>query len=104
MAPDVLPCTCFIKIMKQLKASVHGRVQGVFFRQSTRQEALRLGLTGWVKNERDGTVSVVAVGMEEILKQFESYLHEGPPAAWVSRVDGVWTEAAQHFDGFEVRW
>jgi acylphosphatase len=90
--------------MKQLKATIHGRVQGVFFRQHTRQEAQRLGLTGWVKNEWDGAVSVVAVGAEDILKQFEAYLHQGPPAAQVDQVEAVWTDADENFDRWDVRW
>ena len=90
--------------MKQLKATVHGRVQGVFFRQTTRQEAQRLGLTGWVKNEWDGTVSVVAVGTEDTLKQFEAFLHQGPPAARVSQVEALWQDADEKYERFDVRW
>jgi acylphosphatase len=90
--------------MKQIEAKVHGRVQGVFFRQYTRQEAQKLGLTGWVKNERDGTVSVTAVGQEEVLKQFIEFLHHGSPSAAVSRVDVNWSEASQGVRGFDVRW
>ncbi len=90
--------------MKQLKATIHGRVQGVFFRQTTRQEAQRLGLTGWVKNEWNGTVSVVAVGTDEKLKQFETFLHQGPPAAQVNRVEAAWSAAQEQFERFDVRW
>jgi acylphosphatase len=90
--------------MKQIEAKVHGRVQGVFFRQYTRQEAQKLGLTGWVKNERDGTVSVTAVGQEEVLKQFIEFLHRGSPGAVVSRMDVAWSETGETFRGFDVRW
>jgi acylphosphatase len=90
--------------MKQIKATIHGRVQGVFFRDTTRQEAHRLGLTGWVKNERDGTVSVAAVGPEDSLKQFAAYLHHGPPAARVNQVDIRWLEPEEQFQRFDVRW
>lgn len=91
-------------MMKQIQATIHGRVQGVFFRQYTRQEAQKLGLTGWVKNEQDGTVSVTAVGQDAILKQFIEFLHRGSPGAVVSQVDIDWSEAGETFRGFDVRW
>lgn len=90
--------------MKQINATVYGRVQGVFFRDTTRREALRLGLTGWVKNERDGTVSVTAVGPESDLKRFIEFLHHGSPQAQVSGVEVSWSEADQAYHGFNIRW
>jgi acylphosphatase len=90
--------------MKQINASVHGRVQGVFFRDYTRREALKLGLTGWVKNDWDGSVRVTAVGDKEGLKALVEFLHRGSPQARVSRVDVEWSETNQVYDGFEVRW
>lgn len=89
---------------KQIKATVHGRVQGVFFRDTTRREAQRLGVTGWVKNERDGTVSVTAVGPEDKLKQLVEFLHHGSPQAQVTEVNVTWSDAVQDFQGFNVRW
>lgn len=89
---------------KQIKATVHGRVQGVFFRDYTRREAQRLGLSGWVKNERDGTVSVAAAGPEDQLKKLLKFLHHGPPQAQVSAVNVSWSEAEQEDEGFTVRW
>jgi acylphosphatase len=66
---------------------VSGRVQGVFFRASTRDEALRLGLTGHARNLPDGSVEVVACGDDAALAQLESWLELGPPLAQVSRVE-----------------
>jgi len=66
---------------------VSGRVQGVFFRASTRDEALRLGLTGHARNLPDGTVEVVACGDDAALAQLGRWLELGPPLAQVSRVD-----------------
>ena len=66
---------------------VSGRVQGVFFRASTREEAQRLGLTGHARNLADGTVEVVACGDDAALAQFERWLALGPPLAQVSRVE-----------------
>ena len=65
---------------------VSGRVQGVFFRASARDEALRLGLTGHARNLADGSVEVVACGDDEALAQLERWLHEGPPLARVAFV------------------
>jgi acylphosphatase len=65
---------------------VSGRVQGVFFRAGTRDEALRLGLTGWVRNSRDGAVEVLACGADDALAALERWLWQGPPSA---RVEGV---------------
>ena len=65
---------------------VSGRVQGVFYRASTRTEALRLGLTGHARNLPDGCVEVIAHGAPEALDALERWLWRGPPAA---KVEGV---------------
>jgi acylphosphatase len=65
---------------------VAGRVQGVFFRASTREQALRLGLSGYAKNLDDGRVEVVASGSDESVAELEDWLHQGPPAASVESV------------------
>ncbi len=87
-----------------LEATVHGLVQGVYFRQYTWQTALRLGLVGWVANQPDGTVRVVAEGPEESLRQLLAFLHRGSPSARVERVDSVWTDASGAFTDFQVRY
>ncbi len=69
---------------------VSGRVQGVFFRASTRNEAERLGLSGTANNLADGRVEVVASGSDAALDALEKWLRLGPPSA---RVDGVVREA-----------
>ena len=65
---------------------VSGRVQGVWFRESTRREAQRLGLTGYAKNLPDGRVEVLGCGDPGALDQLEAWLHQGPPMAEVSQV------------------
>ncbi len=82
---------------------VSGRVQGVFFRAATRNEAQRLGLTGWVRNRDDGTVEVVACGGEQELGKFESWLWQGPPNA---RVASVTREPApdEKLHSFDLRY
>lgn len=81
---------------------VSGRVQGVYFRQSTAQEAQRLGLDGWVRNLPDGRVEGCAGGRAEALAQLRAWLKQGPPAA---RVDAVeWGPASEPVEpGFVVR-
>lgn len=66
---------------------VHGRVQGVGFRYNTRITARRLDVDGWVRNERDGSVSVHAEGSADSVRQLVSWLREGPPGARVTSVD-----------------
>jgi acylphosphatase len=89
---------------ERLAAVVHGRVQGVNFRASTQREATRLGLTGWVRNQWDGSVETVAEGPRAALLAFERFLYQGPPAADVERVDISYGEATGEFRSFSVRY
>lgn len=89
---------------KRVILIIHGRVQGVFFRDTTRRKARKLGLTGWVANQDDGTVKVVAEGEEEKLKDFIKWCYNGPIIARVDRVDIEWQEASGEFEGFEIRY
>lgn len=65
---------------------VSGKVQGVFFRASTREQALRLGLSGSARNLADGRVEVIAAGDYESLEMLAAWLHKGPPSAKVGGV------------------
>jgi acylphosphatase len=65
---------------------VGGRVQGVFYRASTREQALRLGVSGHAKNRPDGSVEVLASGAADALDALERWLQQGPPAARVEAV------------------
>jgi acylphosphatase len=67
--------------------SVKGRVQGVWFRESTRREAAALGITGYAKNMADRSVEVLACGDSAALQRLAEWLEVGPPAARVSQVD-----------------
>jgi acylphosphatase len=81
---------------------VNGRVQGVFFRQSTVDTARRLGLDGWVRNCADGAVEGCARGAPEALERLRQWLHEGPPAARVEHVE--WSETDERVEsGFVIR-
>ena len=87
----------------RIRSRVSGRVQGVYFRASTRDRAESLGLTGWVRNLPDGRVELEAQGAVEQLRSLAVWLREGPAAA---RVDSVETEdlpAGDATPGFEIR-
>jgi acylphosphatase len=84
---------------------VSGRVQGVFFRASTRQQAQELGLTGWVRNAADGSVELLACGDERALKELEAWLWRGPQLAEVSEVTVFAGGAgAQGYADFAIRY
>lgn len=88
--------------MERLHLIIHGRVQGVFFRHHSRQEAARLGLAGWVRNRPDGTVEAVAEGERSALEQFLAWCRQGPPMASVDRVDADWAGADGEARPFRV--
>jgi acylphosphatase len=81
-----------------------GRVQGVFFRESTRVEAERLGVTGWVANLPDGRVEIVAEGPREQLEALIRWARRGPPDARIDALEVAWEEATGEWDSFQVRW
>jgi len=82
--------------------SVTGRVQGVFFRAWMRDQAVALGVTGWVRNCPDGRVDSHIEGEEAAVEQLIERLHQGPPSAQVEEVH-VWEVDTFEFDDFEVR-
>lgn len=81
---------------------VRGHVQGVFYRASTEAVALRLGLSGWVRNSENGDVELVACGSASQLDELERWLWQGPAGARVSSVQRA-PAARAIFDGFTVR-
>lgn len=81
---------------------IEGRVQGVWFRDSTRNEAIRLDLTGWVKNRSDGNVEIVAEGSREKVEIFIEWCHHGPPAARVTKVYEIKEDFTGEFDFFRI--
>lgn len=89
---------------KRVHITVAGRVQGVCFRMYTRDEAARLGITGWVRNQPDGTVEILAEGEESELKQLAEWCHEGPSWAVVRNVGVQYSEASGEFDAFSITY
>ena len=84
------------------RVTVHGRVQGVFFRESTRRRAEAAGVVGWVANRPDGTVEAHVEGAAEDVEVLVAYLRHGPRGAEVARVD-VRDATPEGLTGFESR-
>ena len=89
-----------MKVTKRLR--IHGQVQGVFYRNWSAAEARRLGLAGWVRNRRDGSVEMLLHGPEQPLAAMIELCRAGPPAAVVNRIDVEKTEESVP-NGFEMR-
>ena len=87
---------------KRITARITGRVQMVMFRDFAQRKARGFGLTGFVKNNADGDVEVVAEGDEDILRQFIELLREGPLFAKVENIMVDWAEPAFEFVSFEI--
>ncbi len=82
---------------------VSGDVQGVFFRDSTREKAEQLGLSGWVKNLPDGRVEALFEGPPNKIREMVQWCEQGPPHAAVEDVDVDYDAAQEDLSGFEVR-
>ena len=87
---------------KRLKLKITGRVQGVFFRQGVKRIADELGLTGWVRNEENGSVRMVAEGEEEKLQKLVEWCKKGTKYARVDNVEVEWGEARREFEKFRI--
>jgi acylphosphatase len=86
-----------------VRVVISGVVQGVYFRVSARDEAVRLGVHGWVRNRRDGSVEALYQGAPDAVEQMIAWSHQGPPGARVDRVEVRDVEPDARFDaGFSV--
>ncbi|MBN2372482.1 acylphosphatase [bacterium] len=83
---------------------ISGIVQGVFFRSTSRSQALRLYLTGWIKNRADGRVETVIEGEDKAVANFIQWCHEGPPGAKVDNVDIMWEKYIGEFAAFSIKY
>jgi acylphosphatase len=88
--------------LRRVHLVVDGRVQGVWFRETTRQQAERLGVAGWVRNLPDGRVEAVYEGAAGPVNRLLSWTHEGPDLAMVTHVV-VEEQTPQGERGFRVR-
>ena len=87
----------------RVRLLIRGRVQGVSYRQSAKDEAVRLGLSGWVQNLDDGRVEALAEGPRETLEAFVAWCRTGPPFAKVTDVATTWSDPTGEHAGFAVR-
>jgi acylphosphatase len=91
-------------VMKTFHYLISGRVQGVAFRHCAVREAERLGISGTVRNQDDGSVEVFAQGDEAEINQFESFLRTGPRSAQVDRVNKEVIDDQMVYRGFDISW
>ncbi|MFP3908690.1 MAG: acylphosphatase [Archaeoglobaceae archaeon] len=89
-------------MISRIHVYISGRVQGVFFRDSTREKARELGVNGWVRNMRDGRVEGVFEGDEDKLNKMVEWCHEGPRSARVDKVE-ISKEEPVGEEGFSVK-
>jgi len=81
-----------------------GRVQGVFFRSETRHNAHKHGVTGWVRNLRDGRVEVVFEGEKEDVEKLIEFCKRGSSGARVTKIEVLWETYTGEFDNFRIAW
>ncbi len=91
-----------------MKLNVHvlifGRVQGVWFRASTKQKADELGLTGWVRNTHNGCVEAIFEGDESQVNKMVNWCHNGPPLSKVEKVEIKNQNHSNRFKGFSIKY
>ncbi len=94
------------EIENKVKATVliKGRVQGVYFRAYTQEQALSLGLTGYVRNLPLRRVEAVFVGPRDVVDKAIAWCHRGSPSAQVSEVSVSWSQPDEEYPGFEIRY
>jgi len=90
-----------LKMLKTVSIVVTGKVQGVFYRQSTREKAMALGITGEVRNMPDDTVHIIATGTASQIEQLIEWCRKGPSRAIVKNVEST-TILLQNFNGFSI--
>ncbi len=88
--------------MKTIKIQINGRVQGVYFRAATQKQAVKLGVTGFVKNNANGSVGIVASAEPEILDELVSWCHKGPIMAKVTNLEIEELTTTEKFMQFEI--
>lgn len=90
--------------MKYYTLKIYGKVQGVFFRVSTKEMADKLNIHGWVRNEPDGTVTIEAEGEENALEKFYAWLKKGPKGSRVEKIEKAFDERLKNFQIFEIKY
>ncbi len=83
---------------------VRGKVQGVYFRYETRDQAIALGVNGWVRNRPDGSVEAVFEGDRDKVEKLIKWCRQGPPMASVSDVQIRWEDYSDEFSSFKIEF
>ncbi len=91
-----------LNMKKEVICTVHGDVQGVFFRAFAQEKALAFGVTGYAKNMDDGTVEVLAQGDESSVKNFLESISAGPQNAQVESLNVMWGKPTEDFSQFDI--
>ena len=91
-------------LMVRAHVYVSGRVQGVFFRTETKDEAIRRGVTGWVRNLPDGRVEVVFEGEKDAVDRLVEFCKRGPPGARITDIEVAMENYTGEFRGFRIRY
>lgn len=89
-------------INKSVQIIIHGRVQHVGFRYSTHEQAIKIGINGFVMNKPDGTVYIEAEATQELLDRFLIWCHKGPGWSKVTKVEVI-DQPLMHYDGFTIK-
>ncbi len=87
---------------ERLHLIIEGLVQGVLFREAVKKKADAMQITGWIKNNQDGSLEAVFEGEEARLRKMLAFCREGPPDAVVDTIEEEWDEYAEEFDSFEI--
>ncbi len=89
---------------KRVNLKITGKVQGVFFRHNSKEIADSLNLTGYVQNNPDNTVTIVAEGEENDLKEFVKFIQKGTPQSKIENIKTDWQAPTNEFKQFEVKF
>ena len=89
---------------KRLSLTISGKVQGVSFRYYSQEKAQELDLLGWVRNNKNSTVTMVAEGEESNLKKLLNWCQSGPSAAQITGINSSWSSYQGQFSNFEVKY
>ena len=87
--------------METVHLVVKGKVQGVFYRASAKEVALQNGITGWIKNNKEGDVEAMITGTDEQVEKFTNWCRQGPPKAMVDEVT-ITPKEQMHFNKFDI--
>lgn len=89
---------------RRVHAYVSGRVQGVFYRDTTRNTACRVGATGWVQNLPDGRVEAIIEGSQEEVDKVLTFMEVGPSRAYVDHIEIIEEDPSKEYTDFQIRY